>query len=555
MDRFRPLPFAPRPPADGALSASTGSALGVPEQERTQRLRLALVVAVSLVAALLGGLAIGVLPTAYEAAPFAIAALFLVALLFWYRRAAPPVVFVLAATLIDRYDDPTAWTARLPFWRSVGSTHIFPIEVLLVMALLFWLLRDLAVRRFNVPRSHVAAGMGALLALALLAWAHGLASGGDSQIALQEVRPWLYLVAAFLLASQLLRGQAAFTALEWALVIGTGLKGIYGTYRFHQLANVYPPPDSILEHDESVFFTVYILLTVALWVFGRRGALRRVATALLPFVVIADVGNNRRTAWLVLPAALLMLAAVAYVRKPQSRRLTVVVTATLVLIGGAYVAAFHNSTSSKAAPAHAIWSAFQPDPRDEASNNYRTLENDNLAIDIKQAMVQGLGFGVRFPTPIPMVDVSGTIDPLIFYIPHDTVLWVWLRMGLLGMLALWWTAGAAIIAASRVARGEDGRLALVATVAAGAVICWLGQGWLDQGIASLRIAALMGVLIGAVEAARVMLPAPAAEPAPASVGAPRSRRTWRPLIEPVPTAPAAIEGGGAPRGSPSAEAD
>jgi hypothetical protein len=87
-------------------------------------------------------------------------------------------------------------------------------------------------------------------------------------------------------------------------------------------------------------------------------------------------------------------------------------------------------------------------------------------------------------------------------------------MGVLGLLIFWWTIGAATIAASRMARSEDARLALLATVALTTIICYLGQGWLDQGIASLRIAALVGVLIGAVEAARALVPSPAVERTP-----------------------------------------
>src|SRR5262245_56670247 len=52
-----------------------------------------------------------------------------------------------------------------------------------------------------------------------------------------------------------------------------------------------PYPEAILEHDESFFFSCYRLLTAALWFFGKRGNLRRVATALLPFIVTAELAT------------------------------------------------------------------------------------------------------------------------------------------------------------------------------------------------------------------------------------------------------------------------
>src|SRR5262249_14300596 len=147
----------------------------------------------------------------------------------------------------------------------------------------------------------------------------GLARGGVFNISLWELRPFLYVAVTYLLASQLIGRRAALEAVLWGMVIGTGLKGVLGTERVITLGQGVPRPEAILEHDESFFFSCSIALTAALWLFGKRGNLRRVTTVLLPFVVTADLGNNRRAAWVMLPAMLLALALVAYVRSPARR--------------------------------------------------------------------------------------------------------------------------------------------------------------------------------------------------------------------------------------------
>ena len=162
--------------------------------------------------------------------------------------------------------------------------------------------------------------------------------------------------------------------------------------------------------------------------------------------------------------------------------------------------AFHNSTSLEAEPAHAVWSQFHPDPRDFNSNLYRQIEDSDLAIDIKAVVFTGTGFGVLIPHPIPILDASN-IDPLIDFIPHNTVLYVWLRLGTLGAIAFWCMVGAAIVAACRLARWPGRDYGVFGTLALTAVIAWLVEGYLDQGITSFRIATLIGCLLGAVAAA------------------------------------------------------
>jgi len=443
--------------------------------------------------------------------PFAIVffAAVLMPLLFWRVPASPVIFLVVTATSIERFAEnaPDAITSRIPLFRSLQDSYgmsgaiVTPIEVILVLALFVGVARAVSERRLGLRPSPLGAAVASVLVIAVLEELYGLSRGGVFNISLWELRPFVYLAVAYLLASQLVTKTSALDAILWGIVIGTGLKGVLGTERLISLANVVPHPEAILEHEESFFFSIFMLLTVAMWVLGRRGKLRLVATLLLPFVVVADLGNDRRTAWVILPSIFIALWVIAYQRMPARRKVLSIVGAVTIVVGSGYVAAFRNSTSLLAHPANAIWSQISPNARDSSSDLYRVIENQNLALDIRESFITGTGFGVPINHPVAVFDAT-SLDPLINYVPHNTILYVWLRTGTLGAILFWFMIGAAIVAACRLARHADVNLCLFGTMALASIIAWLIQGRLDKGITSFRVVILVGCMMGAVEAAR-----------------------------------------------------
>ena len=151
-----------------------------------------------------------------------------------------------------------------------------------------------------------------LNALALLYFAVGLSRGGELQIAVFEIRPFVYLLLAYVLAAGLLTTAGAVRALLWLLVLGCAAKAALGIVIFIDVRNLEPRPEAVLAHEESFFFGLYIFLTLAAWLFGVRGRLRTVATTLLPVVLVADMVNSRRTAWAILICGTALLLVLAY---------------------------------------------------------------------------------------------------------------------------------------------------------------------------------------------------------------------------------------------------
>jgi hypothetical protein len=138
---------------------------------------------------------------------------------------------------------------------------------------------------------------------------------------------------------------------------------------------------------------------------------------------------------------------------------------TFVLLGGAYVALFANSTGGIASPARAVISIISPssaDTRDVSSNLYRTIEDFDLKFTARLDPILGYGFGKQFQQPKILPNIS-VLDPYYLYIPHNTIYWIWMRLGTIGYLAFWFLLGSIIVRGCQIARQlQDRYLQLVA---------------------------------------------------------------------------------------------
>jgi hypothetical protein len=480
------------------------------------RLRAIRVGALAIAAALAAGLLATSLALSGHTASIIGLVAILLPLAAWRTPYLSIAMLVLAATTVEQ-------ARYIPLWADIGTDEILyftslndsvglggvlisPLELTTAVILLVWLLKATADRSLRLPRSHLAIGLAVFFVIILLAATRGLAAGADLRTVLRELRPWVYLVVIFLLASQLITRRAFLKALLWAFTIGVAFKGLQGTYRYLLVVlagTVNPRPEFILGHEDAVFFSVYILLTAALWMFGERTRLRRFATALLPAVVLANLANNRRTAWLIVAAGVLALLVIAWIRLPQ-RRLLIRNLALVLTAGGLlYFPLFWESGALWAEPARAVRSAFAPDERDRLSNLYRNYENANLMSNIRRSTPLGQGFGVPIDySTFPGHDVADQGDRTLRFTPHDGILYVWMVTGIPGALAFWFVLGAAMIAACRLARSPDRQLALFGTFAVCAVLAYVIEGYYDFGLSWYRVAVLMGCVLGALDAAQ-----------------------------------------------------
>jgi hypothetical protein len=492
------------------MQASIASRL--PQRMETWRV-LVLAPGVSALA-ILGGLAAGHAAMVGHGgwAFLALPLVFLLPIGYWRWPHAAPLSLLAAGLLIEEWTFSIGnrngpFTDRIALFRTpIHGVILLPIEGIIIIALLVWAMRATLKRSGSMPWSPLTRALLFFWCLVLFGLGVGLAHGGKFNFALWEIRPWLLLSCTYFLAAVWLTTRRLLRSILWVIVCCTGFKGIQGTIIFLTYSRrLDPRPDAILGHEESLFFGIFILLTLALWLFGERGRLRIAATALLPTVVIADLANTRRSAWGIVFIGALVLLVSAWVALPERRKLVSGMLGVVVILSVIYVPLYWNqSYGTFAQPARAVRSQIgKPDPRDASSDQYRKAEDANLILNIQQAGVLGKGFGRPIDYAIPIVDIS-KYDPTIAYIPHDGLLWIWMRLGVQGEIAFWLFLGFAVVMAGRLVRSDDRFLAMFGAVITCALVGYVLQGDKDIGLASLRIAPVIGCLLGGLEAASRM---------------------------------------------------
>lgn len=438
----------------------------------------------------------------------------------WWRVPAVGAVSILGcAVVVEQFQYSVgipgldAFTDKIPIFTSLDSglnlsgLVMSPMDIAVVLLLLVWLTRGVTHRDLSVPRSQVAASIGVMVLLAALALLRGLLSsapavGGQSaaSASLWEFRPWAYLGAAFLLSSQFIRTRRAVQAVLWTFVLGSGFKAMQGVYIWIRTRSEIPRPQAVLAHEASIFFAIFTILTLCLWLYGHRGRLRTTATVLLPLVIFADVANDRRDAILIMGAEMIVLAVLAYRALPHRRKLIRRAVAVSLIMLAVYLPIEWNGSGTLADVALALRSGIAPDARDAQSNQYRLDENADLGNMILKSPLIGTGFGVPIQylyTPVYTIDQT---DTFIHYVPHNTLLYIWVRMGIAGEVGVLMLAAAGILTGVRASRSEDGEVAALGTLVACTTVGWVVMGYTDMGFWWFRIAIAFGILLGVLHA-------------------------------------------------------
>jgi nitrate reductase NapE component len=334
--------------------------------------------------------------------------------------------------------------------------------------------------------------------LACVIWgiAHGLSTGGNLKITVNEVRPFWYLFLGYLLAYNLIRSKKQLYLVFWFIIICAGIKALEGVYIYAFIIHGdLSAHHDIMSHEESYFWVSILLLVMLFSLHYKYRPQFYTALALIPFLLIALIANNRRADFVALLVGMMLAWVLIFTVKPKARKLLVVVLFAFLLVGGAYVAAFYNGQGGFSEPARAVVSVFRPDPSDAASNLYRDIENYDLTYTVKLNPM-GLGFGKPFLEPILLPDISGS-DEYYNYIPHNTIYWVWMRLGPIGYLALWYLFGAMLARGCMYARQlKDSYLQLIAIY----IVCMVAMevivAFADYQLFFYRNVIYIGILAG-----------------------------------------------------------
>jgi O-antigen ligase len=179
-----------------------------------------------------------------------------------------------------------------------------------------------------------------------------------------------------------------------------------------------------------------VLLVLLAMLTIRRGSTGR---RILLLVAAIPVGwawflSQRRAAAI---AFLVGLVLVAVMLLYKNRRAAMWFIPIVSVVGIGYTLAFWNSTGSAGFAAQAIKSVIAPgslSAKDQSSDLYRQIESFDLWYTIRAGPLLGQGFGNPFLRPVALPDISSFV--FWEYMPHNSVLWIWIKTGFFGFVSM-----------------------------------------------------------------------------------------------------------------------
>jgi len=317
---------------------------------------------------------------------------------------------------------------------QIGAS-VSPFELHIALVLLAWIVTMVS-RRENrvVPLMN---GWAALTALGwiLLVAGLSLATGGDVFVVLWEVRGLLYLFLFFFFAPQMLRTKRQLEIFFWVVIGTQAVKALQGFMRFAGGGFSFAVRDSYMTTEDTVLVISLVAFFVTHRIFCENSIQRKVLRASLPLIIVAWFGANRRSTYVSLMVS--MMALLFFVT-PERRRTIFKATSIGVVLFAIYLGVFWNASGTLGLPAQQIKSIIFPDDptmmsaRNYSSNLARRIENYNVSYTIRIYPIAGMGFGKPFFRPLHGFDAFGLSE----YIPHNAMLWFFMRTGIIGGMLL-----------------------------------------------------------------------------------------------------------------------
>ncbi|HFC12461.1 MAG TPA: hypothetical protein ENJ56_06415 [Anaerolineae bacterium] len=240
------------------------------------------------------------------------------------------------------------------------SLKLSPLETFLLFTLLSYVLRLLLSSKWRWsekiyfgPLFFPALGFTLFL---LMGFVYGMATGGDRQIGLWEIRPILYLFLVLYLTSNLFEKREHIITFMWWIVAALTYEGIMGVVLIARKYNwSFSSFDSLGAHSAAVHFNTVFALTAIAFLYKVSWPKRLLLLSVLPPIAFTYIAMQRRSSMLTLAISLSLTGIIIF---KLHRKFFYFLAPTAVILGLAYVAIFWNSNSAAAMPAQAIKSVI-----------------------------------------------------------------------------------------------------------------------------------------------------------------------------------------------------
>lgn len=449
----------------------------------------------------------GALCALYIALPIVYAlAISVPVLAVWFSRAPVRGVYLLTggAALIEIFplNLPDSITDRIPLFLNLNNSAgipfpITPAEILMITLGVVAIARASSEHTLHWPSGRLVTAYCLYLAIVVGAEVHGLMAGGDFKTSLWEVRPQVYGFILFVMATTLIETRAQVIRVAVVFLLAVAVKALIGDYRYFITLHGVLVNEDIFAHEDSYFLGMFVTATIAaaIWLKNRQVQVLMGLTSAL--VLVAMLANSRRAGVYALAVAAGVVVVLAFRFEPTLRKRIGWLCVGLVVAGVMFVAsAWDKQYGIQAQLVRPIRSLVDPSARDYSSDQYRVAETANLQLTFKTSPIIGVGFGSPFLILYPMADISG-LYPLWNVIPHNSLMWVGMRMGAIGFAGFWALIGLAILEGFHIlATKQDPLVRTIAAFAIAAVVGEIVVGYADLQLENYRNLIFLGVILG-----------------------------------------------------------
>lgn len=370
------------------------------------------------------------------------------------------------------------------------------LELHLLFLLFIWLLILVVKKQFKGNRAPVWGA--ALLFFSALLWsfAYGLARGGVFLPALWEVRAMIYLGVLYFFVPQVIHSKEQVETLVWVCIAAIAFKAFQGIAHYASLGFSFQGISTLTNHEDPVFMLTLLVLLIGLLQYKGHLQQKRALLWLLVPLLLGFYVAQRRAAYAAIAPSLAVFV-ILLPKKDQWRFFKV--AAPILVIIMMYMIVFWNSHNSLAGPAQMIKSGLTTDKsqlstEDYYSNLYRDVEKFNLAMTIRKSPILGIGFGNKYEKAVTLLDLGVS---LLDYIPHNAVMWLMAKMGMLGFFLFWFFLNAFVFrGASVFSRLKDPYLKAVCIVIIVAVVNQVVVSYFDLQLTYYRNMVYLGALMG-----------------------------------------------------------
>lgn len=420
--------------------------------------------------------------------PYVGASLGMIALLatLWVTR---PRVALYATLFFATMSDQVAanW---FPFVKTLSAREsiayvsdgltVTPLEISLFIGFVTTTLTRYARTGRALPPNPLTRPMAILTIFVLFGFIRGVATGGLLDIAVFESRGFFYIIVTFaVVISECTRPEHYYKAVL-AVFAGVMVHSLLSVRYYLSLSDeARVGLDALGEHGASVTMNLVFIALFAGLLFRSLSRAATVGLLLLTLPVgFIYMVSERRAAIAALAVACAAVLVMLAWRRPRTF-LRVVPVLTIVTV--AYVGAFWNSTGTVGFPAQALKSVIAPQSatyEDINSDLYRDMENLDVVFTIRASPIFGLGFGHEFYRPIPLPRITSFI--LARYVPHNSFLWVWIKLGFFGFVTMIYVLTKSIVLGTARARELlSGRDLMTTVLGVSYVVMFAVYTWLD----------------------------------------------------------------------------